>query len=176
MWVFIECLKLCSWSWSWVTWNWPYISPVLMDRITAEKKSGVHSSIRESGADINADCDLIGEASKKQSRHMAWSSIRSGQEDNASPPGPQTWAITVFIISLQNVLEIKEIALLLVPDVLRLALGKILHAHPPASSPSHPLSLIKYSNHMGIALIAWVSLDHSSAAPQSTLALCGRLS
>lgn len=73
----------------------------------------------------------MGERSKKHNRYGTWCAVHSGQEDNVSPCGPQTQAIMVFIISLQNVLEIKEIALLLVPDVLMLALSKILHAHPP---------------------------------------------
>lgn len=80
----------------------------------------------------------MGERSKKQNTYGAWCAIHSGQENSVSPPGPQTQAIMVFIISLQSVLEIKEIALLLVPDVLMLALGKILHAHLPLS----PLSAL----------------------------------
>lgn len=111
----------------------------------------------------------MGERSKNHNRYGTWCAIHFGQGDNVSPPGPQTQAIMVFIISLQNVLEMKEIALLLVPDVLMLALGKILHAHPP--SPPHVLPWIKCSDLMGIPLIAWVAHDHPLAAPEHSSAL-----
>lgn len=112
----------------------------------------------------------MGERSKKHSRYGTWCAIHSRQEDNVSPPGSQTQAIMVFIISLQNVLEIKEIALLLVPDVLMLALGKILHDHPfppPSSSLSHAQPWIKCSDLMGIPQIAWVAHGHFLAAPRA---------
>lgn len=44
---------------------------------------------------------------------------------------------------------------------------------PPASSPSHSLPWIKCSYHMGIALIAWVALDHSLAAPRAQQHVAG---
>lgn len=56
-----------------------------------------------------------------------------------------SWSLKPQHISLQTVPKIKGIALLLVPNVLRLALGKIHHAHPlTASFCSSPLPQIKY--------------------------------
>lgn len=56
----------------------------------------------------------------------------------------QPKAVITFIIPLQNVLKIKEIGLLLVPDELKLSLGKICNMHFLPTCPfSHPLPQIK---------------------------------
>lgn len=78
----------------------------------------------------------------------------------------------IVIMSLWNVLKIKEIALLLVPDTLRLALGKTCNAHPLFVSPcSPPVPQIKCQDLMGMAQLpggTWCFLCH----PQSIVAFC----
>lgn len=86
--------------------------------------------------------------------------------------GLEPKAIVIFIVPLWNVLNIKEIALLLVPDVLRLAVGKIHNAH---SLPAFPCPRLNARTSWGCL---WLSCGTWSflCYPQSIVAFCLHLS